>query len=165
VIFLTVGTHEPFDRLVRAVDAWCAVNPAVTVFGQITGQAKYQPVHFSWVGKLSPEEHAARSAGARFLISHAGMGSIITALTYSRPIVVLPRRGHLNETRNDHQYATARKLGGKPGILVAETEAELPALLDRLSGGTAVATAAISPWADDGLLDALRGVIAQALVT
>ena len=27
VIFLTIGTHEPFDRLVKAVDAWIEQTP------------------------------------------------------------------------------------------------------------------------------------------
>ena len=97
---------------------------------------------------------------ADFLIAHAGMGAIITALTLAKPIVVMPRRGHLAETRNDHQFATAAKLGTQPGIFVALTEAELPVVLDRIATGAGPVTAsAIGPFAEDRLISALRGLI------
>ncbi len=162
MIFLTIGSHEPFDRLVRAVDDWVAMHPGVEVFGQITerGAASYAPKNFPWVAKIAPGEYQAKVDAAEFLIAHAGMGSIITALRANKPIVVLPRRGDLAETRNDHQIATAAKLASKPGIFVAATEADLPAQLDavRAKGGQ-IDTALVSPFAEDRLIAAIRGTI------
>ena len=44
MIFLTIGSHEPFDRLVRYVDEWCAERGRDdAVFGQITKRAEYIP--------------------------------------------------------------------------------------------------------------------------
>ena len=54
LIFLTIGTHEPFDRLVRAVDEWCAARGRADVFGQITDRAIYLPRHFEHVGQMAP---------------------------------------------------------------------------------------------------------------
>ncbi len=56
MIFLTVGTQLPFDRLVAAVDAWAARQPGQEVFGQISdpGPAGYRPKHFAWVADLDP---------------------------------------------------------------------------------------------------------------
>ncbi|MCA8869086.1 MAG: hypothetical protein KDA67_10580 [Rhodobacteraceae bacterium] len=140
MIFLTIGTHEPFPRLVRAVDAWCAASGhGGDLFGQITdqGAAAYTPGNFKWVGRLTPQEYGDRISRADLIISHAGMGSIITALQLGKPIVVLPRRGHLRETRNDHQYATVQRLGNRPGIFVAEDETRLPVVLDQAVSGLA----------------------------
>ena len=53
------------------------------------------------------------------------MGSIITALEVGKPIVILPRREHLNETRNDHQLASANQFSSRPGIIVALDETQL----------------------------------------
>lgn len=162
MIFLTIGTHEPFDRLVRAVDQWCGDHPEAELFGQITdpGAAGYRPQHFPWVARLTPADYSDRFAQATLIVSHAGMGSIITALTSGKPIVILPRRGHLRETRNDHQFATARRFAGKPGIHVAETEAELPAALDRAraAAGTGGGTP-ISEFAEPELTRALRAFV------
>lgn len=135
MIFLTIGTHEPFDRLVRAVDSWCeATGAGPSVFGQITlpHTGSYVPRHFEWVARLDPQDFERRISAADLIISHAGMGSILTALQHGRPIVVMPRRGHLRETRNDHQFTTAHMLQGRPGLYVAENEAELPAVLNRV---------------------------------
>jgi UDP-N-acetylglucosamine transferase subunit ALG13 len=164
VIFLTIGTHEPFDRLLRVVDGWVGArkNGTAEVFGQITdpGAGGYRPRHFRWVTRMSPADYDARVAEADFLIAHAGMGSIITAMRHSKPIVILPRRGSLRETRNDHQFYTAAKLGGKPGIFVAMDEAALLPLLDDLvtrAGEVRVETA--GRHAQERLLEALRGLI------
>jgi len=58
------------------------------------------------------------------------MGTIITALELDKPILVMPRRGDLGETRNDHQLATARRLHALGLIEVALDEAELRSRLD-----------------------------------
>jgi len=101
------------------------------------GAAAYTPGNFKWVGRLTPQEYGDRISRADLIISHAGMGSIITALQLGKPIVVLPRRGHLRETRNDHQYATVQRLGNRPGIFVAEDETRLPVVLDQAVSGLA----------------------------
>lgn len=161
MIFLTVGTHEPFDRLVRSVDQWCAERDCGDqVFGQITGRAGYRPTAFEAVAALDPSEYRRRFEAADFIVSHAGMGSIITALTMRKPIVVMPRRGHLRETRNDHQFATARRFRSRAGIYTAEDETDLPALLQRLTeGGRETAEQTITPFADERLVGTLREFI------
>ncbi len=157
MIFLTIGTHEPFDRLVEAVDSWAGTRRA-DVFAQ--GSGRYRPRHFALVERLDPQSYREKVAAADFLVAHAGMGSIITALDCGKPIVVMPRRGHLGETRNDHQWATARQLAHVPGILVAEDETALPAALDRLVAGERPAEVQrLAPWASDELIAAVRGAI------
>lgn len=159
MIFLTVGSHEPFDRLVRGVDAWCAARGGGDdVFAQITARASYRPQHFPAVASMTPEAYLERFEEASCIISHAGMGTIINALVRGKPIAVLPRSGHLNETRNDHQHATVRHLGSRPGLLVAQSECDLGATLDRLV--TLGATGDRLPrYADETLLGRLRGII------
>lgn len=163
MIFLTLGTHEPFDRLVRAVDDWCASRGRGRgdVFGQIVspGATGYRPKHFEWVDRIPPDEYQSRFAQADFVIAHAGMGSIITAMSLARPIVLMPRRAALGEQRNDHQLATVERFRGKPGIFVAMTETELPQVLDTLSAAGDVAVASVSPFAEDRLIATLRQTI------
>lgn len=166
MIFLTIGTHEPFDRLVRAVDAWCATQTTgQTLFGQITepGAGGYVPQHFEYVSRLTPLDYAARFASADLIVSHAGMGSILTALQAAKPIVILPRRGHLRETRNDHQYTTMNILGLRSGIHVAKDETELAKVMDRAIADLAnSSTERISNLAQPRFTDALRTFLAES---
>ena len=116
MIFLTVGTQEPFDRLVRAVDAWCGKRDYREIFAQINnpGRNGYRPRNMEWTPTLSPAAYDDRMATADLIVAHAGMGSIITALSLAKPILILPRRADAKEQRNDHQIATAQRFASRP---------------------------------------------------
>jgi len=163
MIFVAVGTQLPFDRLVRCIDDWCASRgDGDGVFGQIghLGPDNYRPAHFEWAEMIGADDFRTRVQTADVIVSHAGMGSIITAMSFAKPIVILPRRAHLGEQRNDHQLATAKRLGGRPGIHVAMTEDALPEMIDRvLEAGTGGAGPGISAFAEDRLITAIRDFI------
>jgi UDP-N-acetylglucosamine transferase subunit ALG13 len=161
MIFLTIGSHEPFDRLVRAFDEWCGSHPDEEALAQIAhvGENGYRPHHCDWTEKLGPADYAARFAAAKLVVSHAGMGSIITAMDLGKPLVVMPRRGHLQETRNDHQWATAQRFAGKAGLFVADDEAALAATMDLALANAGPSSGAISSFADAMLTDRIRDII------
>lgn len=131
MIFVTVGTQLPFDRLVRAVDAWTGRKGRDDVFAQIA-RGGYRPRHLRWAEFLGADECQRKLAEADAIIAHAGMGSILTALELGKPILVMPRRVELGEHRNDHQSATIARLHGRTGILVAEHEQEVPERMEEL---------------------------------
>lgn len=160
MIFLTVGGQMPFDRLVCAVDEWASARGrGGEVFMQIA-DGEYTPRSCGWVRFLSAGEFRERVEAASAIVAHAGMGSILTALEIGKPILVLPRRGELRETRNDHQVATARELSSRGQVRVAMTEDDLPERLDALvSERGQSASVRISPWASDELLTAIRRFI------
>lgn len=160
MIFLTVGSHEPFDRLVRAVDDWCdTLEEPLEILAQVTERSAYQPRHFPTVPTLTPEEYDHHVSRAEAIVSHAGMGSLITAFSTRKPILILPRRGHLHETRNDHQFATMQRFRNFAGVFAAEDETQLPLAMDRLHQAKKASGATISPYADEGLISALRNFI------
>jgi UDP-N-acetylglucosamine transferase subunit ALG13 len=134
-IFVTVGTQLPFDRLVRAVDAWAGKTGCDDVFAQI-GPSQLSPEFLNFSQFLEPSEFQQRVASCRLLVAHAGMGSIITAMQLGRPILVMPRLASLGEHRNDHQLSTAKRLA-KRGIYVASDERELTAILGQIDQLTA----------------------------
>lgn len=124
MIFVTVGSLLPFDRLVVAMDRWAARHPSEAVFIQI-GKGSYEPQHARWARKISPAEFKTEVLDARLIVAHAGMGTVITALERRKPIVIMPRHAALKEHTTDHQISTANWLRQKPGIFVAMSEAEL----------------------------------------
>jgi UDP-N-acetylglucosamine transferase subunit ALG13 len=131
LIFVTVGTQLPFDRLVSAIDEWARRSGRGDVFAQ-TGPTRLKPGfirHEPFLDACKFQECIER---ADAVIAHAGMGSIITALELGKPILVMPRRADLGEHRNDHQMATARRFHQQGRIAVAFDQAELLAALDHL---------------------------------
>lgn len=128
MIFLTVGTQLPFDRLVHSVDHWATTHPAV-IFAQIA-DSKNPPKTIHWANFLSPAETKCHMERAEIIVAHAGMGSILTALSMGKRIIVMPRRASLEEHRNDHQLASAGKLRNIRGLTVAENTRDLVDALD-----------------------------------
>lgn len=123
MILLTVGTQLPFDRLVRAVDR-IAGELDEEIFGQI-GEGIYLPVNFTWRRVVTPAEFDQKFREARVIISHAGIGSLLTARKHAKPIVFFPRRATLGEHRNDHQLETCSQFQKHPGVYVAYEEDDL----------------------------------------
>jgi UDP-N-acetylglucosamine transferase subunit ALG13 len=157
VILVTVGAQMPFDRLVSAVDAWASRARDADVFAQI-GPSRLEPRHVKWVKFLEPDDFRRRVEEARVVVAHAGMGTILTALEYGKPLVVMPRRGDLKETRNDHQVATAERFKALGHVHVALDETEVASWLDRVSD--LAPTEAIRRSASPQLLAALREFVA-----
>jgi UDP-N-acetylglucosamine transferase subunit ALG13 len=132
MIFVTVGTQLPFDRMVKTVDAWAGKNKDVDVFGQI-GPTDYEPRHFAYAQFLDAPECRRRIEQASVVVAHAGMGTILTALELGKPVVVMPRRADLGEHRNEHQLSTARNLLAQGRVIVAMDEVHLVEKLQNLN--------------------------------
>jgi UDP-N-acetylglucosamine transferase subunit ALG13 len=159
MIFVTVGAQMPFDRLVGAVDAWAARRHRDDVFAQI-GDGGAEPRHLRWVRRVDPDEFRRLVRECDVVVTHAGMGTILSALELGKPIVVMPRRGSLRETRNDHQVATAEMFRAQGRVQVAEDEAQMGAVLDHVE--TIGAADRIASRASPELLLALRDFVRTA---
>ena len=129
MIFATVGSQEPFDRLIRAIDEWSKSRGRSDVFAQI-GNSTFRPRHIEFTKFLDPVKFNQVVREATIIVAHAGMGSIISALELGKPIVVMPRRGKLRETRNDHQVATAERFGSHGQVIVAHDQNDFKEKLD-----------------------------------
>ena len=129
MIFVTVGTQLPFDRLVGAMDDWAAHHPGIEVFGQI-GPTSAIPRHFKAVDFLPPTEVEDCIRRAECIVAHAGLGTILSALVLRRPLIIMPRRQALKEHRSDHQVTTARWLQDDLRLTVAADTEQLCRLLD-----------------------------------
>ena len=132
MIFATVGTQLPFPRLIEAL-----VALAPTLGEEIVIQTGTEPAP-GWTGPglsmhrtLTPAEFETHFTAARVVVGHAGIGTILSARRWGKPLVVLPRRHAMGEHRNDHQLATARQVEALPGVHVAWEAADLGPLLAR----------------------------------
>jgi UDP-N-acetylglucosamine transferase subunit ALG13 len=159
MMFVSVGSQAPFDRLISAVDQWAGLRGRSDVFAQI-GRSSYRARHIETSQFVDAIEFRRLVEASSVIVSHAGMGIIITALEYGKPMIVMPRRGDLGETRNDHQVATARHFSEKGTLFSAFSEEELVEKLDQ---------AMLVPGADriglqasDSLIAAVRTFLHQS---
>ena len=157
MIVATVGHQMPFDRLIRALDAWAIVEERTDLFAQV-GRGCYLPRQFAAVPFVDAATLERRIAAATAVVAHAGMGTVITALRFGKPLLVFPRRAARGETRNDHQLATARHLEESGAALVAWDTIDLPARLADLE--TFTPPDRIGAAASGELIEAVRGFLA-----
>lgn len=158
MIFFTVGTQLPFDRLTKLVDEFCNMCPEETVFGQI-GNGNYQPKNFEFVNHLGISEFDQKFSDAEIIISHAGMGTIISSLVEGKPIVVTPRVAALGEHRNEHQISTVKRFQAKDNFYIVERSADLiPIIRDIRSKEQ---TSSLSQYAPATTLDKLKALLTQ----
>ena len=159
MIFVTVGSQLPFDRLVVSVDRWASAHPNAKVFGQV-GDSPNPPEHFMSVSTMSPEEYRNRFAEADLVVGHAGMGTIIAALELGKPLLMLPRLGSLKESRNDNQVGTARHFRTFACFEVVDSEYEIPARIDyMLAHLDDYRNVSVEFGAEEGLLSAIRAFV------
>jgi len=154
MIFVTVGTQLPFDRLMKAVESWAIRNKRDDVFAQIGPDRAYRPRHIKWANFISAPECRRRIEEADLIVSHAGMGTIISALELGKPLIVMPRSHELHEHRNNHQFATVAHLGARATVRVATNAEALAKDLDEMANWGA--SKPIAPSASPQLLSAIR---------
>jgi len=132
MIFLTIGTQFPFDRLVKAVDS--AIDEGFIdeeVFAQIGGSL-YKPCNFEYVQSLKKASFDNYVINASSVIAHAGVGTITAALDNNIPLLAMPRLKKYSEAVSDHQVAIAKRFEELRHILVAYEVDELPRKIKQL---------------------------------
>lgn len=160
MIFLSVGSMLPFERLVETVDRWAGARPGRDdVFMQI-GWGRHEPQHARWTRMLSPAEFRATLQQSRLFVAHLGMGSLMAGMEAGVPMVLMPRLKRFGEINTDHQLSCARWLDVRPGVRVALNEERLVELLDLIcDSGMLERPEGISSHASPALIAGVRSFI------
>ena len=163
MIFVTIGSMFPFDRMIREMDAWAATTGSgEEILAQI-GAGSFEPRHMTWVRRLERPDYGAAIRRARLVVAHAGVGSIVSASELGKPIVVLPRRAALGEHTSDHQVETVGWLRDKAGVFVADGEGDLTGCIAAAAASADAAAGArrMAPTADPAFIARLRHFILE----
>lgn len=159
MIFVTIGTQAPFDRLIKAIDEVAPQLKSERIVAQVF-ESSYDVKNLETVGFLSPDEFNRYFEEARIVVAHAGMGTIISALTQAKPLLILPRLASMGEHRNDHQIATAKKMHDLGYVQVAFDENELTQkLLAMSTANSSAPSRQIREVASDSLISSVRSYI------
>ena len=146
VIFATVGSHPTFkfDRFLRLLD-FLPGDDLIVQFGpgQPPANARYV------VPWMTFEEVVENMNSATHVVSHAGVGTILTAINTGHVPVVFPRLRRFNETVDDHQLELATAMAETGRVVVVEEPDDLVGAIQRVpprgsasaSGNTGLITA------------------------
>ena len=158
MIFVTVGTQGRFDRLISAMDDIACEMPHIKFVAQVS-EGSSLVRHMKAFDFISPNEFDEHFNSAKLIVSHAGMGTIISAFENDKPILVLPKLAKLGEHRNDHQLATAKKLESLKYLHVAYTEKELREKVFTILNGNLNPLHKVGKYASSELISSLQNFI------
>src|SRR4051812_14648184 len=158
MIFVTVGSQLPFDRLIQAVDNIAPSLQGKEIVAQVFGM-KYQPKNIKTLDYISPGDFKDYVQSSELIISHAGTGTILSVSQLQKPLIVFPRLGKLRETRNDHQSATCRMLEKTSGLQVAYDEKQLKEKINAFLRSELPVMEKVPAFASAQLLNSIRSFI------
>lgn len=128
MIFVTVGTQLPFDRLIDAMD-----NLSTELDEHVIAQTlrDHRWPRLKTVPRLSEDAFVTTCRKARCIVGHAGIGTYLAACEHKKPVILMPRRRALGEHRSDHQMDTAEVLTHRDGVQVVHSTEDLRIALRR----------------------------------
>jgi exopolysaccharide biosynthesis glucuronosyltransferase PssE len=152
MIFVSMGTSDPFDRLLRATERLTGGEELVAQ----CGASSFRPTGATCVDFLPFERMLELMRDARVVVTHAGVGSIMAARTVGKRPIVVPRLRRFGEAVDDHQVGLGRRLHSVGLVTLVEDPEELPA---------AVALEQEFERAESGgaLVEELRGYLAAVV--
>jgi exopolysaccharide biosynthesis glucuronosyltransferase PssE len=124
VIFVTLGTQAyQFDRLLRGLEG---VDEELVVQG---GPSTVRPSGATWFDYLEYAPLLEHIRRARVVVSHAGIGTVMTVVAENKRPVVVPRLYRYGEAVDDHQIPIARRLAEAGLVTLVEDPTQLAASL------------------------------------
>jgi len=110
MIFVTVGMHyQGFERLIKKMDE-IAGKIDEEVIMQV-GSTKYKPNNAKYFDFVDDDERILEYfRQARIIVSHAGAGTLLNALYFGKPIIVVPRLKEFGEHVDDQQIELAEAI-------------------------------------------------------
>jgi UDP-N-acetylglucosamine transferase subunit ALG13 len=122
MIFVTVGTGEvPFDRLMRAIGS---IERSERLVVQ-AGSSELRPAGATLLDFLPYDELVSYVRSARVVVTHAGVGTVLTAMMAGKRPLVVPRLRRLGEAVDDHQLVFARRVAASGLVTLVEDVARL----------------------------------------
>jgi UDP-N-acetylglucosamine transferase subunit ALG13 len=152
MIFVTIGTSEPFDRLLHGLEEWAGEELVVQ-----GGASTVRPSNSTWIDFVPFDELTHYMQRARVVVMHAGVGSVLAALGAGKRPIVVPRVRRFGEAVDDHQLVFARRLSTAGLVTLVEDPAALPAAIE------AARPEAVSLRQATGLADDLRAFLTSTI--
>ena len=132
MILVTLGTqNNSFHRLLEEVQKNIDngnINEEVIVQN---GYTKFDSKQMKLIKEIPQDEFNKLIDQANLVITHGGVGSIITAITKGKKVIAIPRLKKYNEHVNDHQIEIIDSFNEKGYIIGIHSVEELGKALEK----------------------------------
>lgn len=121
MIMVVCGTQKfPLNRMLEELDRLIEQGRLTQeVFAQI-GHSTYEPKRYCWTRFMTGAEFEEKIGACDLLLTHSGVGTILSGKKLDKPVLVYPRSTQYGEHVDDHQWQIAREFGKRELVLVCE---------------------------------------------
>lgn len=134
MILVTLGTQDkPFNRLLENIDKEIEKGNIKDEVIVQAGYTKYQSKNMEIYDLLDRDEFQRVINKCDLLITHGGVGSILSGLKNNKKIIVAPRLSKYGEHMNDHQLQIVNNFVEEGYIIGYYDGDDLASILKRLN--------------------------------
>ena len=121
MIFVTLGTNdEEFPRLLKAIDKEIDKGTIKEKVVVQAGCTKYSSKNMEILDLVPRDEFDKLIEKCDLLITHGGVGSILTGINKGKKVIAVPRLAKYNEHGNDHQLQIVDNFSKRKYILAVK---------------------------------------------
>ena len=135
MILVMLGTqNNSFHRLLEEIEKLLDKNKIKEEVIIQAGYTKYQPQNekMKVLDFVPREELEKLQEKANFIITHGGVGSIITSLEKGKKVIAIPRLHEYGEHVNNHQKEFVEKFNKNGNIIGIKSVEELEQALEKI---------------------------------
>lgn len=112
MILVTLGTQDKsFERLLKAIDKEIEKGNIKEKVLVQAGHTDYKSKNMEIFKEVSNDKLEKLISDASLIITHGGVGSILSALKQHKKVIATPRLSKYNEHTNDHQKQIVEEFG------------------------------------------------------
>lgn len=121
MIFVTLGTNDnSFERLLKAIDKEIEKGTIKDKVIVQAGCTKYTSKNMEILDLIPREEFDKLISECDLLITHGGVGSILTGVNNGKKVIAVPRLAKYKEHGNDHQLQIVENFSERKYILAVK---------------------------------------------
>ena len=121
MIFVTLGTNdESFERLLKALDKEIEKETIKEKVIVQAGCTKYESPNMEILDLVPQEKFEQLVSECSLLITHGGVGSILTGINKGKKVIAVPRLAKYKEHGNDHQLQIVENFSERKYILAVK---------------------------------------------
>ena len=121
MILVTLGTNdESFERLLKAIDKEIDKGNIKEKVIVQAGCTKYSSKNMEIFDLVTKEEFDKLISECDLLITHGGVGSILTGINKGKKVIAVPRLAKYKEHGNDHQLQIVENFSERKYILAVK---------------------------------------------
>ena len=118
MIFVTLGTQDrSFKRLLEAIQKQIDNGNIQEKVIVQAGHTKFDSKDMEILDLIDRDKFTELMSKCDLLITHGGVGSILTGLNYNKKVIAAPRLKEYNEHQNNHQLEIIEKFTDAKYIL------------------------------------------------